>query len=99
MSTRRNFLKMATMAGGSALLMRNPAWPFAQSPTQIRKFVVPLQGLGPTGIPVATPNTTLFPGEDYYQIRVGEFTQACRSSPVLLGYRMRMNSDGKKLFA
>jgi spore coat protein A, manganese oxidase len=37
--------------------------------------VVALQGLGPTGIPVATPNTTLFPGEDYYQIRVGEFTQ------------------------
>jgi spore coat protein A len=75
MSTRRNFLKMATMAGGSALLLRNLAWPFAQSPTKIRKFVVPLQGLGPTGIPVATPNTSLFPGEDYYQIRVGEFTQ------------------------
>jgi spore coat protein A, manganese oxidase len=75
MSTRRNFLKLAAMAGGSALLLRNLAWPFSQSPTKIRKFVVPLQGLGPTGIPVATPNTTLHPGEDYYQIRVGEFTQ------------------------
>ena len=75
MSTRRNFLKMATMAGSSALLMRGLAWPFAQSPTQIRKFIVPLQGLGPTGIPVATPNTTLFPGEDSYAIRVGEFLQ------------------------
>src|SRR5262249_52559037 len=75
MSTRRNFLKMATMAGSSALLMRGLAWPFAQSPIQIRKFIVPLQGLGPTGIPVATPNPTLFPGEDCYAIRVGEFSQ------------------------
>jgi hypothetical protein len=33
-----------------------------------------LQGLGPTGIPVAAPNTNLFPGEDFYHIHVGEFT-------------------------
>ena len=31
---------------------------FNQSPTNIRKFVVALPGLGPTGIPVAAPNTT-----------------------------------------
>ena len=60
---------------GSALVLPRLAWPFAQSPTRIRKFIVPLQGLGPTGIPVATPNTNLFPGEDFYQIHVGEFTQ------------------------
>ena len=75
MSTRRSFLKTAAMAGGSALLMRHLAWPFAQSPTRIRKFLVPLQGLGPTGIPVASPDIKTFPGEDYYQIRVGEFSQ------------------------
>lgn len=75
MSTRRSFLKMAALASGSALILPKLAWPFAQSPTRIRKFIVPLQGLGPTGIPVATPNTTAFHGEDYYQIHVGEFTQ------------------------
>jgi hypothetical protein len=75
MSTRRSFLKTAAMAGGSAMLMRKLAWPFAQSPNRIRKFFVPLQGLGPNGIPVAVPDTTTFPGEDYYQIHVGEFTQ------------------------
>ena len=75
MSTRRSFLKMVALAGGIALVLPKLAWPFAQSPTRIRKFIVPLQGLGPTGIPVATPDATTFPGEDYYQIHVGEFTQ------------------------
>ena len=75
MSTRRDFLKIAAMAGGSALLMRGLAWPFAQTPTGIHKFIAPLQGLGASGIPVATPNTTLFPGEDFYRIHVGEYTQ------------------------
>jgi hypothetical protein len=56
---------------------------FAQTPGGIRKFVVPLQGLGPNGIPVAVPNTALFSGEDYYQIRVGGFTQ--RMHPDLPG--------------
>jgi FtsP/CotA-like multicopper oxidase with cupredoxin domain len=55
---------MAALASGSALVLPKLAWPFAQSPTRIRKFVVPLQGLGPTGIPVATPDTTTFPGQD-----------------------------------
>src|SRR5215469_16635025 len=75
MSTRRSFLKMAALASGGALVLPRLAWPFAQSPTRIRKFIVPLQGLGPTGIPVATPDTKSFPGEDYYQIHVGEFSQ------------------------
>ena len=78
MSTRRSFLKLAALASGSALVLPKLAWPFAHSPTRIRKFIVPLQGLGPTGIPVASPDTTTFPGEDYYQIHVGEFTQMMR---------------------
>jgi len=56
---------MAALASGSALVLPKLAWPFAQSPTRIRKFIVPLQGLGPTGIPVAAPDTTTFPGEGY----------------------------------
>jgi len=75
MSTRRTFLKSSSAALAGAFLLKGVAWPFAQTPGGIRKFVVPLQGLGPNGIPVAVPNTTLFSGEDYYQIRVGEFTQ------------------------
>jgi spore coat protein A len=75
MSTRRNFLKSSSAALAGAFLLKGVAWPFAQTPGGIRKFVVPLQGLGPNGIPVAVPNTALFSGEDYYQIRVGEFTQ------------------------
>ena len=75
MPTRRNFLKSSSAALAGAFLLKGVAWPFAQTPGGIRKFVVPLQGLGPNGIPVAVPNTTLFSGEDYYQIRVGEFTQ------------------------
>jgi spore coat protein A len=50
-------------------------WPFAQTPGGIRKFLTPLQGLGPAGIPVAAPNKGLFPDEDYYEIQLGEFTQ------------------------
>lgn len=42
---------MAALAGGSALVLPRLAWPFAQSPARIRKFIVPLQGLEPTGIP------------------------------------------------
>jgi spore coat protein A len=34
-----------------------------------------LPGLGPTGIPVLTPNKTLFPGTDYYEIEAAQFTQ------------------------
>ena len=48
---------------------------FNQSPTNIRKFVVALPGLGPTGIPVAAPNTTKFNGMDYYEIQAAQFTQ------------------------
>jgi spore coat protein A, manganese oxidase len=75
MPSRRNFLKASSIALAGTFCFNRMAWPFAQTPSGIHKFIVPLQGLGPTGIPVATPNTALFPGEDYYQIRVGEFTQ------------------------
>jgi spore coat protein A, manganese oxidase len=75
MATRRNFIKMTTMAGASAFLLRGKAWPYAQSPTNIRKFIVPVPGLGPSGIPVAAPNTSRYPGCDFYQMVAGEYTQ------------------------
>src|SRR6202162_4718448 len=46
--TRRQLLSRGTAAGAVLALSRR-AFPFAQSPTNIRKFVVTLPGLGPAG--------------------------------------------------
>src|SRR5207244_3710711 len=55
------------------VLFRGTAWSYSQSPTGLRKFIQPLPGLGPAGIPVASPNTTTFPGADFYEIAVGQY--------------------------
>src|SRR5437870_5624535 len=75
MQSRRTFIKSTAVAGAGLALFRGTAWPYGQSPTGLRKFIQPLPGLGPTGLPVATPDTTTFPGADYYQIEVGQFRQ------------------------
>src|SRR5207244_3773844 len=36
---------------------------------------VPVPVLGPTGIPVLSPNKTRFPGSDYYEVEAAQFTQ------------------------
>ena len=53
---------------------------YANSPTTIHKFVDSLPGLGVAGkndlgqyIPVAVPDTTTFPGSDYYVIAVRQY--------------------------
>ncbi len=53
----------------------------------IMKFVDSLPGLGPTNqnnmgqyIPVAVPDNTTYPGADYYEIAVVEFTQKMHSN-------------------
>ena len=72
------------MAGAGALLLRSRAWPFAQSPTAIRKFAVGLPGLGPTAkneigqyIPLATKHTANFAGlsTDVYNLATAEFSE------------------------
>ena len=87
--SRRQFLKGAALTGaavvgGGALDMLSPrrAYPFVQSPTNIRKFVVSLPGLGPTAaneigqyIPVATPDTKKHPGNDFYSIVMGQYQE------------------------
>ena len=84
MISRRKFLKITAMAGAAVLLPirfagRGQAWAFSQSPLNIRKFVVPLPGLGPTGIPALTPKTALDPKTglvtDFYSIQMAQFTQ------------------------
>ena len=86
MITRRQFLKGAAATGiGLALPLKfgvRRAYPFAQSPTNIRKFVTTLPGLGPAGannigqyLPLATKTTTTFAGlpTDVYNIGVKPF--------------------------
>ena len=86
---RREFLIWTACGGATLLLPFRRAWPFSQSPAGLRKFIQPLPGLGPTGIPVATPNTTAFPGTDSYQLSLGQFTQQLHPSlppTTLWGY-------------
>ena len=61
------------MVGAGLFVARPRCFAYAQSPP-LRKFIQALPGLGPTGIPVATSNTTKYPGYDYYQITMGEYT-------------------------
>jgi spore coat protein A len=78
MQTRREFLKTTIVAGTALALFRGSEgkiWAFAQSPS-LRKFVAPLPGLGPDGIPVATPSTnSAWPGADFYELSAQQFTQ------------------------
>ena len=82
-SNRREFLKRAAMAGAGAALYQSlgkgRAWAFAQSPSNIRKFVTSLPGLGPSAkneigqyIPLATKHTINFAGRatDLYNVAV-----------------------------
>src|SRR6266568_3700821 len=82
MMNRRRFLKSTALAGTGALMLRGRAWPFAQSPTNIRKFVTTLPGVGPSGannfgqyIPLATRTTSNFAGipTDVYNLGVKQF--------------------------
>jgi hypothetical protein len=71
--------------------------------TGIRKFVDSLPGLGVAGantignyIPIAIPDTTTYPGADYYEIEVGEYTQQLHSDlplTTLRGYRQVNTTD------
>jgi FtsP/CotA-like multicopper oxidase with cupredoxin domain len=68
---------------------------WAYSPP-LRKFVDAMPGLGPEGanalgqyIPVAVPDKTTYPGSDYYEIAVVEFTEQMHSDlppTTLRGY-------------
>jgi len=76
------------MAGAAATfsqtLGKGRAWAFAQSPTNLRKFVTSLPGLGPAAkneigqyIPLATKHTINFAGKrtDLYKLTVTKFGQ------------------------
>ncbi len=78
---------------------------YANSPI-IRKFVDTLPGLGAANannlgnfIPIATPNTTAFPGSDYYDIDLVDYTQQLHSDlppTKLRGYKDKnAGADGQ----
>ncbi|MEV4757605.1 hypothetical protein AB0J86_21175 [Micromonospora sp. NPDC049559] len=76
-----------------------------QRGTGIRKFVDSLPGLGPAGtndlgnhLPVAVPDTVTYPGSDYYEIALEEYTQRMhRDLPAtrLRGYRQINNGTDR----
>jgi FtsP/CotA-like multicopper oxidase with cupredoxin domain len=69
----------------------------------IRKFVDSLPGLGYSNrnnlgqyIPVAIPDTITYPGSDYYEIELGQYTEQLHSdlpATLLRGYRQTNTSD------
>ncbi len=69
----------------------------------IRKFVDSLPGLNAEGannlgqyMPVAIPDKTTYPGSDYYEIELGEYTEKMHSdlpSTTLRGYRQTNTVD------
>jgi spore coat protein A, manganese oxidase len=114
MPTRRQFMKTAAIVGaGAALYGRfgvQRAWAFAQSPTNIRKFVVNLPGLGPSGanqigqyIPLATSTTQTFAGLSTQAYKLGVKQYSEQMHPDLpgptnfLGYYDLTTGDQKYL--
>jgi FtsP/CotA-like multicopper oxidase with cupredoxin domain len=89
-------MKVAATASAGAALYRSfwtaKAWAYAQSPSNIRKFITTLPGLGPAGannigqyIPLATKTTQTFAGlsTDVYNLGVKPFGE--RMHPDLSG--------------
>lgn len=90
--TRRDFIRMsagAALAAGAGTVIPwefgvSRAYAFSQSPTNIRKFVTTLPGLGPSGannigqyLPVASKHTQKFAGlpTDVYRIGAAKFAE------------------------
>ena len=72
-TTRRQFLKMAAATTAAAMVPWRRVYAYAQSPA-LKKFIQPLPGLGPTGIPVAA-TVPFQQGVDAYQLVAGEYLQ------------------------
>ena len=84
---RRAFLKASAMAGAAALFPWRLAYAAFAQTIALRKFVEPLRGLGgATGIPLATKIPGVYPGLDYYEIAMREFTDQLH--PDLLPTRL-----------
>jgi spore coat protein A, manganese oxidase len=113
-SNRREFLKRAALAGAGAAMYqtlgKGRAWAFAQSPTNLRKFVTSLPGLGPSAkneigqyIPLATKHSINFAGKatDLYNIAAAQFSEPMHpdlpGKTDFFGYADLTNFDQKYL--
>ncbi len=83
---RRGFLKTVVASTGWLAAARQ-GYSFGQSIRRISKFSVTLPGLGPDGVnnvgnyvPVLSPDTTSFPGTDFYDLVARQFTQTLHPS-------------------
>ena len=81
---RRVFLRTSF---GLASWFAASRYSFANNLRRISKFSVTLPGLGRDGannvgnyLPVLSPDTTTFPGTDYYDVVAGQFTQTLHPS-------------------
>ncbi len=79
-TSRRRFIQTSALASagvaiaGRRVFGQSGLLPYKGLPN-LRKFIAPLPGLGPAGIPVAAPNKSLYPGTDYYRIVLGQYRQ------------------------
>src|SRR6516225_499327 len=111
---RRRFLQLTagTAAAATAAYVASSrrGWPFAQSPTNIRKFVTDLPGLGPAGanqigqyLPLATKSTASFAGlsTDMYSLGAKQFGQKMhpdlKRATTFWGYYDLATADQKYL--
>jgi spore coat protein A, manganese oxidase len=82
--SRRRFMTTSAMAAAGLWIAGNgKVYAFGQSP-RLRRFIQPLPGVGPTGIPVASANTRLYTAQfaggastpvDFYRIVMGQYQQ------------------------
>jgi FtsP/CotA-like multicopper oxidase with cupredoxin domain len=79
-----NYNPVLAGPGGGTYFANSPAG--GSSGTAIRKFVDSLPGLGAANannlghyIPIANPDTTTYPGSDYYEIGLRDYTQKLHS--------------------
>ena len=79
MFSRRRFLQVAGGAVAFVTVSRR-AYAFQQSPV-IQKFNQALPGLGPSGIPVATPVSATSSPVDAYQLQIQQFQQQILPPP------------------
>jgi len=93
--TRREFVKRTAVAGAGVALLTKYAVPSARAVNnsdKLTKWIQPMRGLGPTGIPVMTSvPDPVFPNTDLYQIAVGEYSDVLHpqfpGGTKLWGYR------------